>query len=70
MENNKGIPRDRHPGIPLKIIRTPETEYHQRKRTFDADLTNFSQSSVYIPVSDFSTQQIPHQKSQNSRSLS
>ena len=51
MESNKGISRDRYPGIPLKIIRTPETEYHQRKRTFDADLTNFSQSSVYIPLS-------------------
>ena len=70
MESNKGISRDRHPGIPLKIMKKPENEYHQRKRIFGADLKNFSQSSNYIPVSDFSTQQIPHQKSQNSRILS
>ena len=32
-------------GIPIKILRLPETKFPQRKRKFGTDLTNLAQSS-------------------------
>ena len=63
MENNIGS--NGSFGIPIKILKLPETEYQQRKRKFGTNLTNFIQSSNAVE-SGFPVQQ----KSQNSQSLS
>ena len=71
-------------GIPIKILKLPETEFRQRKRKFGTDVTNFAQISNSVPVSGlnrfspvnvrtesgFPVQQVYQQKSQKSQTLS